>query len=110
MLRYTVWKVENEEYKLRLTASAILAAEKRLGKSIFTALQEMEENLLETVTVVLWAAMQPLNHGITQEQVYALYDAYIDEGHSMEDLLLVVTQLFEASGFFKAGQGEKNPA
>ncbi|MEG0753163.1 MAG: DUF6096 family protein [Angelakisella sp.] len=104
MTRFTIFQVGSEEYKLRLTADAILTAEKKLGKSVFTALQNIQDNLFETVTVILWAAMQSMQHGTTMEKVYTLYDQYIDDGNSIEDLLQVISALFEASGFFKKGQ------
>ncbi|MBC8536890.1 DUF6096 family protein [Feifania hominis] len=104
MTRFVTLQVGGEEYRLRLTAEAILAAEKKLDKSIITALQTIQENLLGTVTVILWAAMQPLQPGTTMERVYEIYDDYIDGGHTVEELLAVITELFEVSGFFKRGQ------
>ena len=48
--------------------------------------------------------MQPLNHGFTLENATGLFDDYIDEGHSIEELMQEINGLFEASGFFKKGQ------
>lgn len=104
MNKYYTLTVGGEEYKLRLTASAIMSIEKKLGKSLFTALEHIQDNMVETVTAILWGAMQPLNAGFTIEKAYNLYDAYIDEGHSLEELMQEINGLFEASGFFKKGQ------
>ena len=100
---YTLVVGENE-YKLRLTASAIMSIEKKLGKSLFSALEHIQDNMVETVTTILWGAMQPLNAGFTLEKATALFDDYIDEGHSIEELMQEINSLFEASGFFKKGQ------
>lgn len=93
-----------EEYKLRLTAGAIMSIEKKLGKSIFSGLEHIQDNMVETVTTILWGAMQPLNAGFTMEKAFSLFDDYIDDGHSLEDLMKEINGLFEASGFFKKGQ------
>ena len=100
---YTL-KVANEEYKLRLTASAIMSIEKKLEKSLFSALENIQENMIETIITILWGAMQPLNSGVTFEKASKLFDDYVDDGHSIEDLMLEVNALFEASGFFRKGQ------
>ena len=98
--------VGGEEYKLRLTASAIMSIEKRLGKSLFTALENIQDNMVETIATILWGAMQPLNANFPFEKAMALFDQYIDDGKSIEELMQEVNALFEASGFFKRGQAE----
>ena len=98
--------VGKEEYKLRLTASAIMQIEKKLGRSLFSALENIQDNMIETITAILWGAMQPLNHGFAFEKAAGLFDDYIDDGHSIEELMQEINGLFEASGFFKKGQGK----
>ena len=63
MKKFYTLIVNNEEYKLRLTASAIMSIEKKLGKSLFKALESIQENMVETIITVIWGAMQPLNSG-----------------------------------------------
>ena len=89
---------------MRLTAKAIMEIEKKLGKPLFTALEHIQENMIETITTIIWGAMQPFNAGFTMEKATALFDEYIDDGHSIEELMLEVNKLFEASGFFRKGQ------
>ena len=48
--------------------------------------------------------MQPMNAGFTMEKATALFDEYIDNDHSIEELMIEINKLFEASGFFKKGQ------
>lgn len=59
---------------------------------------------METITTIIWGAMQPLNAGFTQEKASALFDEYVDEGHSIEELMQEINSLFEVSGFFRRGQ------
>ena len=101
---FHVLTVGGEEYKLRLTAGAIMSIEKKLGKSLFSALEGIQDNMVETVISILWGALQPLNANFPFEKAVELFDQYIDEGHSMEDLMQEINALFTASGFFKKGQ------
>ena len=96
--------VGGTEYKLRLTASAIMAIEKRLNKSLFSALEGIQDNAIETIITIIWGAMQPMNANFPFEKAAGLFDQYIDDGNSIEDLMMEINGLFEASGFFKKGQ------
>ncbi len=104
MNKFYTLTVKGEEYKMRLTASAIMQIEKKLGKPIFKALETIQENMVETIIAIIWGGMQPLNAGFTQEKATALFDDYIDEGNSIEDLMQEINGLFENSGFFRKGQ------
>ena len=104
MNKFYTMTVGGEEYKMRLTASAIMQIEKKLGKPLIKALETIQDNMVETITTILWGAMQPLNAEFTMEKATALFDDYVDEGHSLEDLMKEINGLFEASGFFKKGQ------
>ena len=104
MKAYHTLTVGGQEYKLRLTASAIMAIEKKLGKSIFIALENIQDNMIETIAAVIWGAMQPLNANTSFETALELFDQYIDDGNSIEDLMHEINALFESSGFFRKGQ------
>lgn len=104
MNKFYTLTVGDEEYKLRLTASAIMSIEKKLGRSLFSALENIQDNMIETITTIIWGAMQPLNSGVELENATALFDRYIDEGNSLEGMMQEINGLFKASGFFKKGQ------
>ena len=40
-------------------------------------------------------------------KVWELYDAYVADGKSMSDWVLVVMEIFKASGFIKEGEPEE---
>lgn len=50
------------------------------------------------------AIMQPLNAGFPIEKATALFDDYIDNSRSIEELMQEIHGLFKISGFFKKGQ------
>lgn len=89
---------------MRLTASAIMSIEKKLGKSLFAALEGIQDNMIETIAAIIWGAMQPLNANFPFEKAIELFDEYIDEGNSFEDMMQEINAILQASGFFKKGQ------
>ncbi|MCL2378296.1 MAG: gene transfer agent family protein [Defluviitaleaceae bacterium] len=96
--------IGGQDYKLRLTASAIMAIEKKLGKPLFAALENIESNMIETIATILWGAMKPFNTSCSFDEAVELLDLYVDEGHTVEDLIQVINALFEGSSFFGKGQ------
>ena len=104
MNKFYTLTVGEKDYQMRLTASAIMTIEKKLGKPLFAALEHIQDNMIETITTIIWGAMQPMNAGFTMEKATALFDEYIDNDHSIEELMIEINKLFEASGFFKKGQ------
>ena len=74
MNKYHTITIGGEEYKLRLSVSAIKSIEKKLGKSIIAAFENTEENIFETITTILWGAMQPFNANFTVDEVDGLLD------------------------------------
>ena len=103
-MQYTLFRVGDKEFKLRATASSIIALEKQLGgRNPLTVLMGIETGNLPAVTDVLYilhAAMQKYHHGMTIQKVLELYDEYIDEGNSYTDLIPVLMDVFKTSGFF----------
>ena len=104
MNKFYTLTVGEKDYQMRLTASAIMSIEKKLGKPLFAALEHIQDNMIETITTIIWGAMQPMNADFTMEKATALFDEYIDNDHSIEELMIEINKLFEASGFFKKGQ------
>ena len=92
--------VGGEKCKMCLTASAIMQIEKKLDKPLFTALENIQENMIETVITIIWGAAQAMNHNFTFEKAAQLFDDYIDEGHSVKNLMIEIKELLKASGFF----------
>lgn len=109
---YTEFAVGGETLKLRLTTRAVIALEKKLGKnpvSIFIGTQNGDLPTVSDIIAVLHASLQALEHGYTEEAVCDLYDAYIDEGHGLTDIIPVVIEVFQVSGLVgKAEEPTKN--
>lgn len=99
-------------YKLRLDAARIAQLEDKLGGksplSIFAEAGERNVPPLKSLLLVLHMALQPLNHGLKAEDAYALYDKYIEEGHSMVDFFQVIVDIYQASGLLPKEAEAKN--
>ena len=97
---YVNFEANNKAYKLRLNTRSIVLLEKQLGcnpLSIFGA----NNDTIPTITVmvsVLHAALQQYNHGITLNDAYDIFDDYIADGNSATDFILVLLEIYKASG------------
>ena len=104
MKAYHTLTVGGQDYKLRLTASAIMAIEKKLGKSLFTVMGNIEDNIIEHLATILWASMQPFNENTSFEAAVDMIDQYAQDGHTLDELIHEMNTLFNSSGFFTKGQ------
>ena len=97
---YAIMKIDDAEYKLKLSAAASIEAEKKLGMGLFEALSDMES--VYTQVIILWAALQKFQHKITVEKAEDIYDDYMDsEDGGIENFTEIIKEAIEASGFFK---------
>jgi hypothetical protein len=61
----------------------------------------------ELVTI-LWASLQQYHHGITMNDAYDIFDAYLED-HIMTDFLSVVIEVYKVSGLIQTEAApEKN--
>jgi hypothetical protein len=100
-MRYATWIFGDQEYKLRLTAANTAALEKRLGENPMQCLMGTEQGVLPPtykVLAILHAAMQPFQR-VTMQRVDELYDMWIEAGYSLMDLIPVVMDVLQVSGF-----------
>lgn len=99
---YTVIKIGDKEFKLRLTGNTIGALEKRLNDNplnVLTAMQEGSLPMVSKLLLILHASMQKFHHGLTETNVNDLYDEYVDSGNASTDLIPELLEVFKISGF-----------
>lgn len=100
-MNYYTFTVGNKEYKLRLGTRAVVNLEKRLGKNpidVFTSLTGNQLPKTTDMMYILHASMEQLNHGVSIDSVYDIYDEYLEEGHTLADFINVVLDVFKMSG------------
>lgn len=106
---YVTLTVNGDEYHLKFSAAATIEAEKKLGKGLLMAMQDMMS--ITTQVTMLWAALQKYHHGITMDAATDIYDAYVSGNGSMTDFVNTIVEALEVSGFTKPPQeGAKKAA
>lgn len=104
---YATWEVGGEEYKLKLTASAITKLEQRYKRNLLLMVTEDGLPPVSTMLTVFQAAMQLHHHGISYQKIEGIYDQYIDCGGDQQALMAdVMLPLLVVSGFFTQTQAE----
>lgn len=101
-MNYVVFEAGNKEYKLRLSTRAVIDLEKRLGCNPLAIFGD--GTTIPTITTlvnVLHASLSQLNHGITVDGAYDIFDAYLADGHIVTDFLPVLLELYKVSGLIK---------
>lgn len=100
-------KIKEKEYYLRVTTRSEIEMEKKLGSNpinVFMAIQDNRIPALGDLLIILHGCLVPLNSGISLEDTYDMYDQYIEEGHNIVDLIKIIVDTFEDSGFIKTGK------
>lgn len=109
MMNYVDFTAGNREYKLRLTTRAIVALEKSLNMNPLAIFGNGDK--IPTITVmvqILHASLQALEHGITLDTAYGIFDAWLADGHAMTDFIAVIIDIYKASGLIQGDGAEKN--
>lgn len=109
MMNYVDFTAGNNSYKLRLTTRSIVALEKQLGMNPLAIFGNGDK--IPTITVmvqILHASLQSLEHGITVDKAYDIYDTWLADGHAMTDFIPVILDIYRASGLIQGEGAEKN--
>ena len=98
-MNYVDFTAGNKEYKLRLGTREIVALEKQLGCNPLTIFGNGDTiPTITTMVNVLHASLQQLNHGITLNNAYDIFDAYLADGHTMTEFIPVIIEIYKMSG------------
>ena len=107
-MNYITFTAGNKEYKLRLSIRATVALEKQLGVNplmIFGNGDKMP-TITEMVNI-LHASLQQLNHGISLDNAYSIFEDWLEDGNTITDFLPIIIDIYKASGIIKQ-DAEKN--
>lgn len=105
---YYDFEAGNKAYKLRLNTRNTVMLEKALGcnpLAIFGA-----GDTIPTITAmvqILFASLQHYHHGITLDDAYNIFDAYLEE-HTATDFVPVILEIYRVSGIIPKEATEKN--
>lgn len=100
----------DKTYKLRISTRNTVALEKQLGCNPLAIFGNGDR--LPTITEmvsILNAALQQLNHGITMNDAFDIFDAWLDDGHTATEFIPVIIEIYRVSGLIGKETGdEKN--
>lgn len=106
-MNYVEFFVGDKVYKLRLSVRATIALEKQLGMNPISIFGNGDTIPTFTVMVqILHAALQQLQHNITLDNTYDIFEKWLDEGNTATDFLPVIVDVYKVSGIIK--NEEKN--
>lgn len=102
--------VSDNEYKLKMSVSAIMQLEKKLNFNpvLIFGLDGKRIPTVAEMVDILHASLQKYHHGITLSKATDLFENWLDEGHTINDFLPVLVDIYRESGLIDKGQTEKN--
>lgn len=107
-MMYYDFKAGDKEYKLRLNTRNIVSLEKTIQCNplmIFGAGDTVPT--ISTMVAVLHASLQHYHHGITLNDAYDIFDAYLED-NAITDFIPIILEVYKVSGLFKENSTEKN--
>jgi hypothetical protein len=107
---YYEFSAGSKEYKLRLNTRNVVELEKKLGCNpiMIFGIEGDKIPTVSTMVVILHASLQTYNHGITLNDAYDIFDAYLEDGHTSVDFIKVIMEIYKASGIVPKEENEKN--
>lgn len=110
-MNYVEFEAGNKAYKLRINTRNVIQLEKAIGGSALSIF-DLEGETLPTfgnMVAVLHASLQQYHHGISVSDAYDIFDAYIADGHSVDEFIYVILDIYKESGIIpKEADNEKN--
>lgn len=108
---YKEFTIKDKEYKAVLNAAASVMAEEKLGENPLNVIAQVADSNqlpeLKKLLIILHASLQKYHHGISLNDTYDLYDEFIEDGHELAELIPIIIDIFEISGYFKKPDKEK---
>lgn len=110
-MMYVDFSANNKDYKLRLSTRAIVALEKQLGCNPVAIFGSGDTLPPITIMVqILHASLQQLQHNISLDDAYTIFDEWLADGHVTTDFIPVIVEIYKVSGIIRGDKGtdEKN--
>ena len=106
---YVDFNAGGKDYRLRLTTRDIVSLEKRIGCNPLSIFGDGDTlPTITTMVAILHASLQTYEHGLTLDDAYKVFDAWLADGHTMTDFIQVIVDIFKTSGLIKDDRSEKN--
>ena len=108
-MMYVDFSAGNKDYKLRLSIRATVALERQLGVNPLMVFGSGDTiPTITTMVHILHAALQQYNHGISLDDAYGIFEAWLNDGNSITDFLPIIIDVYKVSGIIKQDAETKN--
>lgn len=108
-MMYVDFVAGNNQYKLRLNVRNTVALERQLGKNPLMIFGDGDTiPTVNTMCIILHAALQQYQHGITLDKAYDIFEAWLNDGHTAVDFLPIIIDIYKESGIIGKEENEKN--
>lgn len=111
---FHVIKIGDTEYKCKINTKALVSLEKTLGTNPINIFMNMgnDKNFelprMEDMLAIFHESLTAFNHGISKEDVYDIYDKYVEDGHSFVDFTNEIIEIFNVSGLIPKKETKKS--
>ena len=104
------FEVGNLNYKLKMSVSAIMQLEKRLGFNPVLIFGKDGQRIptVGEMVAILHASMQKYHHGISYNEATNCFEAWLDQGHTINDFLPILVEIYRESGLIAKEDDSKN--
>ena len=98
-MNYIDFTAGNKDYKLRLNTRNTILLEKQLGCNPLSIFGDGETiPTITTMVAILHASLQQYNHGISLNDAYDIFDAWLADGNSTTDFIPIILEIYKSSG------------
>lgn len=102
---WVIWKVKDEEYKLKLPTSEIVALENKYKCNLLTLVDGTPS--LSVMLDITHKAMKKFHHNVKEKDMFDIYDDYVEDGGSQLSFMTeVFVPIYRVSGFFPKAVAE----
>lgn len=109
-MNYYGFELGGKQLKARLTTKAICNLEDKLGTNPINILLSANESKLpklKDLLVIIHASLQSLEHNISINDVYDMWDEHLAKGGKLEDLINIVVGIFQSAGLLTNGESKE---
>lgn len=97
--------VGEKTYKLTLTTRDLMKLEDRIGMNpmlIFgTDAKDLHLPKITTMIDIIICSFPKYNHGLSDDEICDIIDAWCEEGHTKDEIAMLVVEIYKASGLYK---------
>lgn len=98
-MMYVDFSAGGKDYKLRLDTRNTIALEKRLGCNPIAVFGDGETiPTVGSMVAILHASLQPLNHGISLDDAFGIFDKWLEDGNSAIEFVNIILEIYKVSG------------